>query len=401
MKKILALILALTMVLGMLACSAQPETAAPDAAETTPAETVADAPADTSADTSAEAPEEAPTATEAVETGEEDQSQYFYDPDYYKRDYNADGKLKVAFICAGLASSWFAPKSAAMAKVAEENGIEYLAINGNSDENFMLQGLETCTSEGYDAIVWCLANASLVPTFVERCKEEGIVFISTDDGGTDYDGLFPPTVGLDNWALCNFSAMAMAQEAVNRGWDQDLDNLKIIVIDQTISDACHRRMNGATAAMKTVMPNLTDDNFLVIDQNGSLEDAVNKFSGAMMTAKSEAEHFIIYHYAHNVWDVCSAIIDENGIDWNNVLMGGLAQDGSVGAAFADSEAKSKALYLTGILSYSSGETIMNLLVDLFENGTPIPGFTSYDKWIVTADNAQKFMDIYNAAMEGM
>ena len=394
MKKILAMILALAMVLSMVACGAQQEAAAPAATEAAPAATEAakeEAPAATEA---------APAETEAIETEEEDPSLYFSGTDHYK-DFAADGKFKVAFICAGLASSWFAPKSAAMEKVALENGIEYLAINGNSDENIMLQALETCVSEDYDAIVWCLANASMVPTFVERCKEEGMAFISTDDGGTDYDGLFPPTVGLDNWSLCNYSALAMAEEAVNRGWDKDLDNLKIIVVDQTISDACHRRMNGATAAMKTVIPGLTDDNFLIIDQNGSLEDAVNKFSGAMMTAKAEAEHFIIYHYAHNVWDVCSAIIDENGIDWNNILMGGLAQDGSVGAAFADSEAKSNALYLTGILSYASGETIMNLLVDLFKNGTPVPGFTSYDKWLVTAENAQEFMDIYNAAMEGM
>ena len=398
MKKIVALLLALVMVFGMVACAqttseAENSVTEPkvEAANTNEEEVT---PAD-----SEESPAEE-TAMEETSSGEEDVSRYFASGDHYK-DFAADGKYKVAFICAGLASSWFAPKSAAMEQVAAENGIEYLAINGNADENIMLQALETCIAQDYDGIVWCLANQSLVPTFVERCKEAGIAFISTDDGGMDYDGLFPPTVGLDNYALCYFSAAEMAKEAVARGWAEDLSKLKIIVVDQTISDACHRRMNGATQAMKDNIPGLTDDNFIVVDQSGDLTEAISKFSGAVQSCKDSAENFIVYHYANNVWDVCSAVIDENGLSWDNVLMGGLAQDGSVGAAFEESEAKANALYLTGILSYASGVTIMNKYVDLFQNGITLPAFTSYDQWLVTADNYQEFMDAYETAMENV
>ena len=50
--------------------------------------------------------------------------------------------------------------------------------------------------------------------------------------------------------------------------------------------------------------------------------------------------------------------------------------------------------LCGLVSAPSGVGMGNLIVDLMENGTPLPCFTGYDLIIVDQNSAQEFRDTY-------
>ena len=50
--------------------------------------------------------------------------------------------------------------------------------------------------------------------------------------------------------------------------------------------------------------------------------------------------------------------------------------------------------LVGLASAPSGVGMGKLIIDLVENGTPIPAFTGYDLIPVTAENVTEFYDAY-------
>ena len=50
--------------------------------------------------------------------------------------------------------------------------------------------------------------------------------------------------------------------------------------------------------------------------------------------------------------------------------------------------------LVGLCSAPSGVGMGNLIIDLVENGTPIPCMTPYELIIVDKDNAKEFTEAY-------
>ena len=99
MKKILAILLALVMVLSMVACGAKQEAVAPAAPEAPKEEAAAPAAPEAPKE---EAPaEEGPSqyALEAQAAANAYANDTFFDNSENYKDFNADGKLKVAFVC--------------------------------------------------------------------------------------------------------------------------------------------------------------------------------------------------------------------------------------------------------------------------------------------------------------
>ena len=123
MKKLIALLLALVMVIGLVACGAKEEAAAPAATEAAPA-AKEEAPA---AKEEAAAPAESAILTEEEAAEARDAGTLVGDPyagyDYNEgtatwyysnypnyKDFKEDGKVKVAFVCK-FSGSWFTPKA--------------------------------------------------------------------------------------------------------------------------------------------------------------------------------------------------------------------------------------------------------------------------------------------------
>lgn len=391
MKKILAILLALVMVLSMAACGAKQEAAAPVAPEAPKEEAAAPAAPETPEE-EAPAVEEGPSqyALEAQAAANAYANETFFDNSENYKDFNADGKLKVAFVCKFLTSVWFAPKSEAMQAKADEYGIEYIGIDANSSEDQFMQGLQNALNQQVDVVILTPVDANMLPACVEMCQEAGVAYLTTDDGGYDFDGNRVPHLGLDDYGLCYGAGKAMAAEAVARGFDPA--SLKIVMLDAPASDSIHRRSLGAYQALMDGIPGLTDANFEWVDTvDGGTDNCVNKFSGTFQAIAADAKYIMAFCGGSPVWDATFPIFDENNFDYNNAIVGGACNNDTIAAAMAGSPEKAKAIYCAGIMAAPSGEALIELCNDLFQNGTKFPDFTGYPEYIVSSANIDQWL----------
>lgn len=404
MKKVVSLLILAVFLLTILAsCAPAPSapaaSAEPDPAETKPTDPPAapEQPAETPAE---EAPVAAPQTLKYADEVEKfstiyEQGTYFDNYENYK-DFAADGKFKVAFVCKFLTSTWFGPKSAGMKQQADKLGLEYIGIDANSSEDGFMQGLHNAVNQDADAIILTPVTAAMLPSVVDICKEAGVAYITTDDGGNDADGNRIPHLGLDDFSLCYASGKAMGEAAVQRGFD--VSSLKIAMLDAPAVESIRGRSMGAYKALMDVIPGLTDDNFIWLDTVDNLTDNnLNKLSSAFQANKATTKYWMVYCGGNNVWEAAFPIFDENGVDYKNVICGGLVTDLSIVDYISGSEDKANSLFCTGVLPAPSGVALMDLCYDLFQNGTRFPNFSEYPMMIVSASNIDAWIDLVNAS----
>lgn len=366
MKKALASIVALTMLLTITGgCATK-------SAETTtvkPVETTASV-----ADTTAKSEE----TTSASATG-------------YK-DFNADGKYKVAFICKFLTSVWFAPKSAAAAAQAKALGIEYIGIDANSNEDTFMQGLDNAINQDIDAVILTPVSSSMLPSIVDKCKAAGVAYMTTDDGGVDSDGNPVPHLGLDDYALGQASATKMVAAATERGFFNDYTKVKVIIIDVPAVESFHNRLLGGYDALKAAYPDFPESQVVWLDTvDGLTDNVVAKFSSTYQSEAATTEKWIILGGDEGAVAGTYPILEENGIDFTNVLTSTVCGSTQAPDIMAESDAKANSVFFSGILPGPSGVALIDILNDLFVNGTPIPAFTGYPENVCDANNYKDFV----------
>lgn len=142
MKKLIALLLALVMVVGLVACGAKEEAAAPAATEAAPAATEAATEA---------APEAAP---------------------------EADGEVhKVAFICGGV-NEWNQDLFEQAQEEAAARGWETNMLASDHDLQKESDIILNCVTQGYDAIVLQPSNTAAAAPAMREAAEAGVLVIS-------------------------------------------------------------------------------------------------------------------------------------------------------------------------------------------------------------------------------
>ena len=396
MKRVIVLLVCGLLLFSLVGCdtTTDSETAANDQSDSTVADDETASTGTDDEDASTGADDEAGTtesqyALEAQEAANSYANDtYFSNFENYK-DFSADGAYKVAFVCKFITSSWFAPKTEGMQERADELGIEFIGIDGNNAEDAFLQGVQNAINQDVDAIILTPVTAAMVPSVIDLCKEAGVAYITTDDGGYDSDGNRVPHLGLDDFGLCYSSAVAAGEAAVERGFD--VSKLKIAVLDAPSVESIHKRSLGSYQGLMDSIPGLTDDNFIWLDTIDNLTDNnISKLSGAYQANAATTDHWIVVCGGNNVWDAAFPIFDENEVDYANVLCTGVAGDATIVDAAKASEGKANSLFCSGILPAPSGRALIDLCNDLFVNGTPFPDFTGYPDYIVSGENIDQW-----------
>jgi ABC-type sugar transport system substrate-binding protein len=386
MKRLIVLLLTVALAVSLIGC-ATPQ--APAESSAPPAETQAPAVSESKAPAETEAPAETSETTfkyaeEAAKAAAAYTSDTYYDNYENYKDFGADGKYKVAFVCKFITSSWFAPKTEGMKEQAEKLGVEFIGIDGNNAEDQFLQGVQNAINQDVDAIILTPVSAAMVPSVIDLCKEAGVAYITTDDGGYDSDGNRVPHLGLDDFGLCYASAKAAGAAAVERGFD--VSSLKIALLDAPAVESIRARSMGIYQGLIDSIPGLTDDNFIWLDTIDNLTDNnIAKLSAAFQANAAAAKYWIVGCGGNNVWDAMFPVFDENGVDYANVLGTGVAGDGTIVDSVKGNDAKAATLFCSGILPAPSGRALIDLCYDLFKNGTKFPNFSGYPEIIVSAD----------------
>lgn len=379
-KRILSLLVATLMVAALLSGCGAPasngadETAPPDAADVAPpAEDEVVAPPTEAA------PADEPTVAPQDESHDDNSANY--------KDFGADGKYKVAFVCKFLTSVWFAPKSAAMEARAAELGIEYIGIDANSNEDTFMQGVQNAINQDVDGIILTPVNTAMLPAIVDLCKSAGVAYMTTDDGGVDADGNRVPHLGLDDYALGEASAKKMVQAAKDRGFMEDPSKTQVVVIDVPAVESFHNRLLGGLDVVKKELPEIPEENYTILDTvDGLTDNVVAKFSSAYQSLAGKADHWIILGGDEGAGAGTYPILEENSVDFSKVLLSTICGSDVLPIIMEESEAKGNSVFFNGILPGPSGVALMDVMNDLFQNGKPIPEFTGYPENVCDISN---------------
>ena len=201
MKKLIALLLALVMVVGLVACGAKEEAAAPAATEAAPAATEA-------------AKEEAPAEEAAPAEGEY--------------------KYKVAFCTISQANDTMVNQADNMKIYGKQHGVEVVVFDNKADAQQVLQNAEIIVRDGtYDGVLNFNVDASISETLMGIYNDAGLKVISID---VEHPG--SPFFGADNY-LCGQLCGEFIVDYVKENWNGELD--KIFIADQVPSGELPRQ----------------------------------------------------------------------------------------------------------------------------------------------------------------
>ena len=407
MKKLIALLLALVMVIGLVACGAQEEAAAPAATEAAPAATEA---AQEEAAAPAEAAilteEEAAEARDAGTLVGDDYAGYNYyegtDTWYYSnypnyKDFKEDGVVKVAFVCK-FSGAWFTPKADSLGETVKAAGYEYQFIDANSDEQAWMDGVENIINQDYDVVVLTPPNTSLLADAIALLQEAGMAYLTTDDPGPDIDGFYAPHYGLDDYYLYNECGKAALQRMKDTGFmddvAEDYSNFKVVIMDSPSVEAIHKRDQGIEDAVKEAFPDIPDEAIIWLDCGAGLAaDIQNKLAPTLNLYGATTDKWLFASGTGSSTVTAAQVLEEYGMPAEDFIL--IDTCGSPDACQLMLTHEYAASYmLVGLCSAPSGVGMGEIIIDLVENGTPIPCMTPYDLIIVDKDSAQEFTEQY-------
>ena len=343
MKKIIALLLALVMVLSMAACGAKDE--------------------------------KAPEDTKAA----------------------SDGKVKVAFVCK-FSGSWFTPKANSLGETVKAAGYEYLFVDANSDEQAWIDGVENVINQDFDVVVLTPPNTALLADAIAMLQDAGMAYLTTDDPGPDVEGFYVPHYGLDDYYLYNECAKVAAEKMKTNGFmdviEDDWSNFKLIIMDSPSVEAIHKRDQGVEDAFRAAYPDMPDDAVVWLDCGAGLQaDINNKLAPALNLYGADTDKWVFASGTGSSSIAGAQILKEYGMAAEDfILIDTCGAPDTCQLMLNDAYAAS--YMLVGLASAPSGVGMGEIIIDLVENGTPIPCMSPYDLIIVDKDSAQAFTEAY-------
>lgn len=221
MKKVLALLLAVLMVVGMAACSSKDDTSAP--ADT--AAPVEPAPADA-------APADAAPA-DADASGDVDVS-----------------SLKFGYVCMNLANPWFVEVQNGFEAACKELGVQCMIVDSQYDVDKQVSDIETLVNDGYNGIMISPIDQNALKSIVDTANDAGIITScmaqsqdNTDFGYVCAEYEYGTMIGQNaaNWINANLA---------------DKETVKVCLITQDNVEDTIARADGIQETLESQCPNV-------------------------------------------------------------------------------------------------------------------------------------------------
>ena len=258
MKKLIALLLALAMVLSLAACGAKEEAK--------PAET--------------KAPEAAaPAAPEAP------------------AEEAAPKSLKVYGIYKS-ESPYFVNEAASIEKSLKAKGEEYgmevtwTFLNCDGDAEKYMTQIDTAIADNADAIVTCIPDQTMSEAVVAKCEAAGVPIVACDDPLKDGDNnKLAPWFGIDAYNIGYAAGEWMADYATANNLVED-ETAGILYMTMNTTSSCVPRTEGEKKAMADKLPGAFEGRTFEVDYVTTMEDAYNGAS-AMIAGHPEIKSWLV------------------------------------------------------------------------------------------------------------
>lgn len=399
MKKWIALLLALCMVLALAACGG--EEASSDTFSTTSKSSgsgiasekvVEDAIDEETAWEMAEAGTLVSDALTGYEQGGSNQKWYYSNYPFYK-DFYEDEEIKIAFICK-FSGAWFTPKQQTMAETLEAAGYTFQFFDCNSDTQLFMDYVQNAINQEFDVVVLTPPNTTLLAEAISLLQDAGIAYMTTDDPGPDNYGFYAPHYGLDDYNLHYALGEACAETLLSNGWMDDVaddfSNFEFLVCDSPTVESVHYRNVGFCDAI-TEKLQVPEDRIVWLDISAG--DALQtKFGATLQNDSMKVSKWIVSNGGGGA-AMAIPVAQELGMNMKNIIWADCFSDDSMMTLMMEDDTLLHTCFGVGLASHSSGQGIAEVIIDLIENGTPLPCFITYDLNVVDANTV---VDFYNA-----
>lgn len=348
MKKAIVLVLALAMIAALVSGCAAPAQPAASAA-----------PADEQQAT------KAPEAANAPESAA---------PEQKSDEQPADKKLKIGLVNPDLTDKWMGYLYEALQNEAANAGCEYILTDAKNDTATQIADIENLISQGVDAIILDVVDTNAVSAQLQLCKDAGIVCVGICREFTGADAY----IGSDS-----YTAGTMETEAIAKMMDYK-GKVGMLMGIMGTDDQTKR-----TQATRDVLAKYPDMEIV-------LEDSAEWFRDKAMKV---VETWI---QTDTKFDCIIANNDEMAIGAIQALRASnMAGDIKVAGIDATLDAlvyvESGELQVTIFQDpYAQAKAAMEVTLGLL-NGKPQEAVTYVDYQVVTKDNFQTFVDIWNSA----
>ena len=347
MKKLIALLLALVMVIGLVACGANDAPAAEAPKADAPA---ADAPA-------ADAPAaDAPAADDG--------------------EFDPAGK-KIGYIIYSNANESAYMYYAGLEKLCKEAGIEVLSTESNGDAEAMMSACDNFILQGVDAIVDSSWNAGGGAALVQKCNDAGIPLISID---VYYEGANSYFVGVNNPAVGVVGGEAAAKWAQKKFGD----NLDYVVVTYSASlESINTRTTAALEGVRNAGYDIPDDHYFELEiGTGDTTQLAKQQMTDWLTAHPEGTMVSVTGNAEAALGFQSAIESQNRGDDCIIVSSGYDSPAKAAIGAGDTVWCAAVDYMG--LHY--GDTAFPLLLKLLAGERPEEAFWYVQTRFVDTDN---------------
>ncbi|GEM_PF-579002 len=173
MKKILSLVVAVSMIITLTACASSGNAAA-EAPKETPAATEAATEAPAATEAATEAAKVADVASS--DTGEEAKEKI----ETVNADYYCEDQPRIFMTNAYYTAPFCAPLHEQMEKSAKDYNVDLTIVDGKGDNNTQYEQIQSAIDEGYDGIIYFPADTAGTISIVKLLNDSGVPYSVID-----------------------------------------------------------------------------------------------------------------------------------------------------------------------------------------------------------------------------
>ena len=347
MKKLFALVLALTMLVGLVACS--------DPAEAQPTE--------------------AKQETTAAPAGETEAAAAAGEKGVIYGIYKAGDQ------------TWFIDEGDAAKAAAEAAGYSFTYVDAKMSPEEYLKAIDNAIANKAAGIVTCVPDQTMSQTVVDKCKEAGIPVVAADDALEVNGEKLVPWVVINAYKIGEANGEWLAnyvKENVTLGPDVGL----LLMTMDTVS-SCVTRAEGEYDKFTELVPEFDTNLIFRADYDGTTEKG-NTQAAAVITAHPEIKTWLVTGANEEGCIGAARALESAGLDANACVVG-------LGGYMAKDEFKKDGGSCVKASAYFSAESVgagsIDVLLQLIEGKEP-PKETAVDAVVVTPDNYVEVMGKY-------
>ena len=325
-----------------------------------------------------------------------DTTGYWYYSNYpHYKDFHADGSVKIALL-AGTLDEWITLKSRTFGNLVKEAGYEYRLFDCKSYDKLWEENIQKIIDLDMDIVVIYQEKTSLVAGAVDRFREAGMAYMTTDISATDSTRFFHiPHVGTNDYAMQYDLGKLMAKQAkaenFMEGVDPDYGNFLLVIEDSPSVDSIHMRNRGFSDAMLEEFPDIPGDRVLWLDCGISQrKEILSKVKRMLKDRKSEVDKWLIVSSGGYGFDPTYRQLRKNGEKFPNVIMADVLNNKDAIELLRKEERIQGRWCAVGLSPVQSGMELADVVLKLAERRSAPPAFTPISYTMVTQDNLNDF-----------